>query len=128
MCFELRTPSLDGNLFSARLDKANQRISITSAHGTPFHYNLSAIRDLYLWLRNDRKGDWTMLGTRGEEETPHAGTVEEWARAPWNPIGGWYGLTPGRRGRFASFIPPILELLALVELEHNPNNNRMRAL
>jgi len=128
MCFVLATPSRDGSPFAVSFDGEKDRIIITSGKGNHFHYHLSAIRDLYLWLRNDCDGDWVALGTKGEEETPRAGTVEEWARSPENPIGGWYGLTGGRRGRFASFIPPILELLRLAEVEHNPHNNRMRAL
>jgi hypothetical protein len=32
------------------------------------------------------------------------------------------------RGRFANYVPPILEALKLAEVEHNPRNNRMRAL
>lgn len=33
----------------------------------------------------------------------------------------------GYRGRFAMYVPPLLEHLGLVELEHNPRNNRLRA-
>ncbi len=55
------------------------------------------------------------------------GTVEAWARSGDNPIGGWYGLKKGLRGRFALYMPPLLEQLGLAEIEHNPRNNRMRA-
>ena len=41
---------------------------------------------------------------------------------------GWYGLRKGYRGRFAMYVPPLLEHLGLVELEHNPKNNRVRAV
>jgi len=30
--------------------------------------------------------------------------------------------------RFANYVPPVLELLGLAEVEHNARNNRMRAL
>ena len=30
-------------------------------------------------------------------------------------------------GRFANYVSPVLELLGLVELEHNAKNNRVRA-
>jgi len=128
MGIQLTTPSSNGSQFTVNLNSKNRTIDITSHAGNRFSFHLSAIRDLYLWLRDDCGGQWVLLGTKGEEETPNVGTVEEWARSPDNPIGDWYGLTAGRRGRFASFIPPILELLDLVELEHNAQNNRIRAL
>jgi hypothetical protein len=34
----------------------------------------------------------------------------------------------GIPGRFANYGPPVLELLGLVELEHNARNNRVRAI
>ncbi|CAN5921656.1 hypothetical protein BH11MYX4_BH11MYX4_47710 [soil metagenome] len=41
---------------------------------------------------------------------------------------GWYGLKKGLRGRFGMYLPPVLEALGLAEVEHNPKNNRMRAV
>ena len=38
-----------------------------------------------------------------------------------------YGLRKGYRGRFGMYLPPLLEELGLVELEHNARNNRVRA-
>lgn len=55
-------------------------------------------------------------------------TVEAWARSPKNPVRGWYGLKKGLRGRFANYVPPVMEALGLAEVGHNPKNNRMRAL
>jgi hypothetical protein len=55
------------------------------------------------------------------------GTVEAWARDAGNPVGGWFGLKKGLRGRFANYVPPVRERLELAEVEHNPRNNRMRA-
>ena len=49
------------------------------------------------------------------------------ARRRDNPVGGWYGLKKGLRGRFGMYMPPLLEELGLAEVEHNPRNNRMRA-
>ena len=49
-------------------------------------------------------------------------------RADDNPVGGWYGLKKGLRGRFANYVPPVMEQLGLAEVEHNARNNRMRAL
>ena len=51
-----------------------------------------------------------------------------WARSPENPVGGFYGLKKGLRGRFANYVPPVLEALGRAEVEHNARNNRMRAL
>ena len=63
-----------------------------------------------------------------DEQKPAAdGTVEAWGRSQDNPVGGWYGLKKGLRGRFGVYVPPVLEVLGLAEVEHNPRNNRMRA-
>jgi len=37
-------------------------------------------------------------------------------------------LRNGYRGRFGMYLPPLLEELRLVELEHNARNNRARAV
>jgi hypothetical protein len=93
---------------------------------TELKYQLRAIEDLHKMLKT--KGDWMPLGSADEQKPAEKGTVEAWARAPDNPAGGWYGIKKGLRGRFANYIPPILEALELAEVEHNPRNNRMRAL
>ena len=72
-------------------------------------------------------GDWMALGSADEQKPAKEGTVEAWGRAESNPVGGWYGLKKGFRGRFGMYVPPLMEALGLVELEHNPKNNRMRA-
>lgn len=93
---------------------------------TRLTYRLQAIEDLHAMLL--AHGDWVELGAADEGKEPKAGTVEAWARDPGNPVGGWYGLRQGYRGRFGMYLPPLLEHLGLAELEHNPRNNRMRAL
>jgi hypothetical protein len=130
MTTTLRTPSSTrGTNFEFDISALNpNQIKIISRNGTEFFYHLDALRDLYLWLKDIRNGEWVELGTKNENEIPNAGTVEEWARSESNPIGDFYGLTPRFRGRFATFVPPILEFMGFVEVEHNPNNNRMRAL
>jgi hypothetical protein len=67
------------------------------------------------------------LGSADEQKPAADGTVEAWARSPQNPVGGWYGLKKGLRGRFANDVPPVLERLSTAEVEHQPRNNRMRA-
>jgi hypothetical protein len=74
------------------------------------------------------RGDWVELGSADEQKEAKLGTVEAWARSPENPLGGWYGLKKGLRGRFGMYVPPLMERLGLAEVEHNPRGNRMRAV
>jgi hypothetical protein len=92
---------------------------------TTLKYHLAAIDDLHAMLR--AHGDWMDLGAADEQKPAKPGTVEAWGRAEDNPVGGWYGLKKGYRGRFGMYVPPLLEHLGLAELEHNPRNNRIRA-
>ncbi len=93
---------------------------------TELRYHLRCIEDLHAMLK--KHGDWMLLGAADEQKPAADGTVEAWGRSPKNPVGGWYGLRKGYRGRFGMYLPPLLEKLGLVELEHNPKNNRVRAL
>jgi hypothetical protein len=92
---------------------------------TQLRYHLRAIDDLQAMLAG--RGDWVPLGSADEQKPAADGTVEAWARSDDNPVGGWYGLRKGYRGRFGMYVPPVLEQLGLAELEHNARNNRMRA-
>ena len=69
-----------------------------------------------------------MRGSAGGRKRATEGTVGAWARSPKNPVGGWYGLKKGLRGRFGMYVPPVMKELGLAEVETNPKNNRMRAL
>ena len=93
---------------------------------TTLRYQSRAIEDLHAWLV--AQGDWVALGAADEQKPAAEGTVEAFGRAEDNPVGGWYGLRKGYRGRFGMYLPPLLEQLGLVELEHNARNNRVRAL
>jgi hypothetical protein len=93
---------------------------------TTLSYRLSCIEDLRAMLT--AHGDWMALGSADEQKPAAEDTVEAWGRSADNPVGGWYGLKKGLRGRFGMYVPPLLEALGLAELEHNPRNNRMRAL
>jgi hypothetical protein len=93
---------------------------------TKLSYHLRCITDLHEMLK--AHGDWMPLGNADEQKPAAPGTVEAWARSEDNPVGGWYGLKKGFRGRFGNYVPPVLEALGLAELEHNPRNNRMRAI
>jgi len=89
-------------------------------------YHLSAVEDLHAMLR--AAGDWVPLGAADEGKEAKEGTVEAWGRAPDNPVGGWYGLRKGYRGRFGMYLPPLLEELGLAELTHDARNNQIRAI
>ena len=93
---------------------------------TQLSYQLRCIDDLHAMLKDH--GDWMLLGSKDEKQQVKPDTVEAWGRSEDNPVGGWYGLRKGFRGRFANYVPPVMEMLGLVELEHNARNNRMRAL
>jgi hypothetical protein len=93
---------------------------------TTLRYQARAIEDLAAWLRE--QGDWVPLGAADESKTVIDGTVEAWGRSESNPVGGWYGLRTGYRGRFGMYLPPLLEKLGLVELTHDARNNSVRAI
>jgi len=93
---------------------------------TELRYHVRCIDDLHAMLM--QRGDWMALGAADEQKPAAADSVEAWGRSADNPVGGWYGLRKGYRGRFGMYVPPLLEELGLAEVEHNPRNNRMRAL
>jgi hypothetical protein len=121
----LRTPP-GTSAYTLHTDqKDGRRILVCSVGSTVLHYDARCVDDLLAMLR--QAGDWVELGGADEQKPAKEGTVEAWARSPTNPVGGWYGLKKGLRGRFAVYVPPLLEALGLCELEHQPRNNRMRA-
>lgn len=93
---------------------------------TTLRYRIEAVEDLHGWLTE--RADWVLLGAADEKKAAAPDTVEAWGRSPDNPVGGWYGLRNGYRGRFGMYLPPLLEELGLAELTHNARNNSMRAL
>jgi hypothetical protein len=93
---------------------------------TVLFYDARCLDDLRAMLTE--RGDWVELGSADEQKPAKDGTVESWARSPGNPIGGWYGLKKGLRGRFAMYVPPLMEHLGTAEVEHKPRGNRMRTL
>ena len=108
-----------------RDDEADPPALVCQVGKTQLRYHLWCIDDLHAMLR--AHGDWMPLGAADEQKPAADGSVEAWARSADNPVGGWYGLRKGYRGRFGMYVPPLLEALGLVELEHNPRNNRVRA-
>ena len=98
---------------------------ICEVGATRLTYHLCAVEDLHAWLQ--QRADWVPLGAADENKPAVDGTVEAWGRSPNNPVGGWYGLRKGYRGRFGMYLPPLLEDLGLAELTHDARNNRIRA-
>ena len=122
----LTTPP-GGSTFQAyRDERADPPALVVTVGSTELRYHLRAITDLHEMLK--AHGDWMALGNADEQKPAADGTVEAWGRSPENPVGGWYGLKKGLRGRFGNYVPPILEALGLAEVEHNARNNRMRAI
>jgi hypothetical protein len=124
--WKLRTPSGTAEYEMYRDETLDQPAIVCQVGTTQLRYDLRAIDDLQAMLK--AHGDWMPLGSADEQKEAAEGTVEAWGRSPANPIGGWYGLKKGLRGRFGMNMPPLLEALGLAEVEHNPRNNRMRAL
>ena len=121
----LETPS-GGSTYEAFRDEGLDPPALVVTVGkSELRYHLSCIDDLHAMLK--QHGDWMPLGSADEQKPAKEGTVEAWARSGDNPVGGWYGIRKGMRGRFANYVPPVLEALGLAEVEHQPRNNRMRA-
>jgi hypothetical protein len=123
--WRLKTPPGSSEYSIYRDDAAEPPALVCIVGKTTLAYRARAVDDLHAWL--EERGDWVPLGAADEQKPAAPGTVEAWARSADNPVGGWYGLKKGLRGRFGMYIPPLLEALGLAELEHNPRNNRMRA-
>jgi hypothetical protein len=107
-------------------DAADPPVLVCQVGATTLRYRARAIDDLHAWLLE--RDDWVPLGAADEKKAAQPATVEHFGRADDNPVGGWYGLRNGYRGRFGMYLPPLLEALGLAELTHEPRNNRVRAL
>jgi len=107
-------------------DQVEPAVLVCQVGSTTLRYQFRAIDDLHRWLV--QQGDWVVLGAADENKTAAPDTVEAWGRSKDNPVGGWYGLRSGYRGRFAMYLPPLLEHLGLAEVTHEARNNSMRAL
>ena len=122
---KLKTPPGASEFTMHTDDKDGKKILVCTVGSTVVQYDARCIDDLHAMLKT--AGDWVELGGADEQKPAKAGTVEVWGRNPSNPVGGWYGLKKGLRGRFGVYVPPLMEDLGLGELEHNARNNRMRA-
>lgn len=124
--WRLKTPPLTSAYTMHRDQRDGADVIVCTVGKTVLLYDARCIDDLHAMLK--AHGDWMDLGSADEQKPAKDGTVEAWGRSADNPVGGWYGLKKGLRGRFGMYLPPLLEHLGLAELEHNARNNRMRAI
>jgi hypothetical protein len=122
----LKTPSGGSEFTAFRDDALDPPALVVQVGKSELRYHARCLDDLHAMLADH--GDWMPLGSADEQKPAAAGTVEAWARSADNPVGGWYGLKKGMRGRFGNYVPPVMEALGRAEVEHNARNNRMRAL
>ena len=123
--WSLTTPSGSSEFQAWRDPDATPPALVVQVGKTQLRYHLRCIEDLHAMLKSH--GDWMLLGSADEQKPAAEGTVEAWGRSESNPVKGWYGIKKGLRGRFGMYVPPVLELLGLAEVEHAAKNNRMRA-
>jgi hypothetical protein len=123
--WHLTTPPGSSAFEVYRDEAADPPALVCRVGSTELRYHLRCIGDLHAMLV--AHGDWMPLGGADEQKPAADGTVEAWGRGAENPVGGWYGLKNGFRGRFGVYVPPVLEVLGLAEVTHDAKNNRMRA-
>jgi hypothetical protein len=123
--WQLKSPPLSSDYQMYLDEKDGQEVIVCVVGKTTLFYDKRAVDDLHTMLV--QYDDWMELGSADEQKPVKDTTVEAWGRSSDNPIGGWYGLKKGLRGRFGMYIPPLLEELGLAEVEHNSRGNRMRA-
>jgi hypothetical protein len=123
--WKLKTAPLTSDFTMYRDETVDPALLVCQVGSTKLTYLARVLDDLPAML--EKHGDWMPLGASDEKKEPAAGTVEAWGRSESNPVGGFYGQKKGYRGRLAMYVPPLLEALGKVELEHGPKNNRVRA-
>jgi len=121
----LKTPPLTAEFTMYADEKDGKKILVCTVGKTVLHYDYRCLSDLHAML--NQHGDWMDLGSADEQKPVKGGTVEAWGRSEKNPVGGWYGLKRGLRGRFGMYIPPLMEVLGLAEVTHDAKGNKMRA-
>jgi hypothetical protein len=124
--WKLQTPPLSSSYEIYLDEKDGKRVIVCVVGKTTLLYDARAIEDLSAMLK--MHDDWMELGSADEQKPAKEGTVEAWGRSQQNPVGGWYGLKKGLRGRFGMYMPPLLEALGLAEVEHNARGNRIRSI
>jgi len=121
----LKTPPLSSEFTMHTDEKDGKEVLVCTVGKTVLLYDQKCIADLHTMLK--KHGDWMELSSADEQKPAKEGTVEAWGRSPKNPVGGWYGLKKGLRGRFGMYVPPLMEYLGLAEVTHDAKGNKMRA-
>lgn len=124
--WKLKTPPLSSDYEMYKDEKDGKEVIVCVVGKTTLLYDYRCLSDLHTMLKSH--GEWMELGSADEQKPAKDGTIEAWGRAENNPVGGWYGLKKGLRGRFGMYIPPLMEILGLAELTHDPKGNKMRAI
>lgn len=122
----LKTPPLSSEYTMHVDEKDGKEILVCTVGKTVLHYDIRILDDMHAMLK--KHGDWMELGSADEQKPAKEGTVEAWGRSEKNPVGGWYGLKKGLRGRVGMYIPPLMEALKLAEVTHEAKGNKMRAM
>lgn len=122
----LKTPPLSSEFTMHVDEKDGREILVCTVGKTVLHYDMRILNDLHAMLK--KHGDWMELGSADEQKPAKEGTVEAWGRSDSNPIGGWYGLKKGFKGRVGMYIPPLMEALGMAEVTHNAKGNMMKAI
>jgi hypothetical protein len=122
----LKTPPQSSEYSMYKDEKDGKAILVCTVGKTILHYDYRCLNDLHAMLK--QHGDWMELGSADEQKPAKEGTVEAWGRSDKNPVGGWYGLKKGFRGRFGMYIPPLMEKLGMAELTHEAKGNKMKAI
>jgi len=105
--------------------KEGKEVLVCTVGKTVLRYDARCLDDLHAMLK--KHGDWMELGSADDTKDAKDGAVEAWGRSSGKPIGGWYGLKKGLRGRFGLYVPPLMEALGRAKVEHTARSNRMRA-
>lgn len=121
----LKTPPLSSEFTMHNDEKDGKAILVCTVGKTVLHYDARILDDMHAMLK--KHGDWMELGSADEQKPAKEGTVEAWGRSEKNPVGGWYGLKKGLRGRVGMYIPPLMEALKLAEVTHEAKGNKMKA-
>ena len=121
----LTTPPGKSEFEAWRDEQSDPPSLVVQVGTTQLRYQLRCIDDLHAMLKD--QGDWVPLGNADEQK----------AAAGRHGRGlGPLGRQPGRRlvrdeegpaRPVRHYVPPVLEVLGLAEVEHNARNNRMRA-
>ncbi len=124
--WNLKTPPGTSDYQMYKDEKDGMEVLVCVVGKTTLYYQARCIEDLHNMLL--AHNDWMEMGSADEQKSAKEGTVESWARSSENPVGGWYGLRKGFRGRFGMYLPPLMEKLGLAEISHLPKGNKMKAI